>query len=74
MLYKILSCFLTIALHPDLVSAQVPGRQPSAQFPQVASLVGKQLPDINVVDAAGNQISTSDLRGKYTVLVFGCLT
>jgi len=52
----------------------VPGRQPSAQFPQVTRLVGEQLPDINVVDAAGKSISTSDLRGKYTVLVFGCLT
>lgn len=58
----------------NVVNAQVPGRQPSAQFPQVTRLVGEQLPDINVVDAAGKPISTSDLRGKYTVLVFGCLT
>jgi hypothetical protein len=36
--------------------------------------IGSQLPDITVFDENGKELSTRDLRGKHTVLVFGCLT
>lgn len=32
------------------------------------------LPDVTVFDENGNKFSTRELRGHYTVLVFGCLT
>jgi|TARA_B100000700_G_scaffold35885_1_gene34996 cytochrome oxidase Cu insertion factor (SCO1/SenC/PrrC family) len=58
----------------NTVSAQQQGRQPSAQFPQVSSLLGSQLPEVSVFDEQGKPFSTRQLSGKYTVLVFGCLT
>lgn len=36
--------------------------------------VGSTLPDVKVYDGSGKELSTKDLRGKYAVLVFGCLT
>jgi len=35
---------------------------------------GQQLPDVEIYDAEGDPFRTSLLRGKYTVLIFGCLT
>lgn len=37
-------------------------------------LQGKQLPDVKAWDAEGREFSLSELRGEYSVLVFGCLT
>ena len=36
--------------------------------------VGSPLPDVTVLDEHGEEWSTQELRGQYTVLVFGCLT
>ncbi len=36
--------------------------------------VGEELPDVTALDENGKEISLRSLRGKYTVLVFGCLT
>lgn len=36
--------------------------------------VGAPLPDLAVYDAAGKPFQLSQLKGSYTVLVFGCLT
>ena len=74
MCYRILICMAGMAMLSTVSFSQQPGRQPSVQFPQVTQLVGKQLPDIKVLDSQGNPMSTSDLRGRHTVLVFGCLT
>ncbi|NNE01039.1 MAG: hypothetical protein HKN47_27295 [Pirellulaceae bacterium] len=35
---------------------------------------GTQLPVVTAYDEAGDEFSTASLRGKHTVLVFGCLT
>ena len=35
---------------------------------------GEMLPDVTVYDAAGKEFRLRSLRGRYTVLVFGCLT
>jgi cytochrome oxidase Cu insertion factor (SCO1/SenC/PrrC family) len=35
---------------------------------------GEMLPDVTVYDAAGKEFPLRSLRGRYTVLVFGCLT
>ena len=50
------------------------GRTGGAQFSQVTRLLNSTLPNVNVFDAQGNPLSTASLRGRYTVLVFGCLT
>ena len=37
-------------------------------------LVGDAISHVDVFDAQGKQFSTKNLDGKYSVLVFGCLT
>ena len=44
------------------------------QFNQSAPAVGETLPLIEGFDANGNPWNTAQLKGKHTVLVFGCLT
>ena len=36
--------------------------------------VGTMLPEVTAIDEQGKEFSTASLRGKHTVLVFGCLT
>jgi hypothetical protein len=36
--------------------------------------LGQQMPDVTVFDANGDEFSLSSVKGKYAVLVFGCLT
>ena len=35
---------------------------------------GDRFPEIDVHDAAGKRLNTRSLKGKYTVIVNGCLT
>ncbi len=56
------------------LQAQPSVRQPNATFPQVTNLQGQELPEVSVFTADGKPFSTAELRGRYTVLVFGCLT
>ena len=35
---------------------------------------GDPFPEIDVYDATGNPFNTKSLKGKYTVIVNGCLT
>jgi len=44
------------------------------QFDQRAPAIGSELPDLSVSDGDGNPLKVRDLRGKFTVIVFGCLT
>ena len=36
--------------------------------------VGDRLPVVTAYDANGREFSLTELRGEYSVLVFGCLT
>lgn len=36
--------------------------------------VGDMLPDLTVYTPDGREVKTSQLRGQYVVLTFGCLT
>ena len=49
-----------------------------AQMPRMfgedAPKVGDALPDVSVYTDTGDSLRMSALKGKYTVLVFGCLT
>ncbi|MFG0294318.1 MAG: redoxin domain-containing protein [Maioricimonas sp. JB045] len=44
------------------------------EFLTLTPRVGERLPDVEVYTADGKPFRTSDLRGHYTVLTFGCLT
>jgi hypothetical protein len=44
------------------------------EFLRSKPLVGDPLPDVTVYSVDGTPFKTSDLRGHYTVLTFGCLT
>ncbi|MBI2478470.1 MAG: hypothetical protein HYV60_07475 [Planctomycetia bacterium] len=43
-------------------------------FDRQAPAVGDPLPDLSAYNAAGEAIRLGELKGNYTVLVFGCLT
>lgn len=43
-------------------------------FDRKSPAVGEQLPDLNAYNAAGETIRLGELKGNYSVLVFGCLT
>ncbi len=43
-------------------------------FDRKAPAVGDQLPDLRAYNPAGEPIQLGNLKGNYTVLVFGCLT
>ena len=50
------------------------GRQMPKMFGEDAIDVGAPLPDVEVFSDTGKTFNTSQLKGKYTVIVFGCLT
>lgn len=54
--------------------AESPRDLVNRNFESKAPGIGEPLPDITVVDADGREFALRSLRGKHTVLVFGCLT
>lgn len=44
------------------------------QFESSAPAVGASLPAVSIFDEAGKAYQTSALKGRWTVLVSGCLT
>jgi peroxiredoxin len=46
----------------------------SQRFDKASPAVGDPLPDVTALDAEGRPLRLSELKGQYTVLVFGCLT
>lgn len=65
-------CFVMWLL-PSLASAQNLHER-EAEFLDTAPLIGEPLPEVTVYSADGRPFPTSNLRGHYTVLTFGCLT
>ncbi len=45
-----------------------------SRLSQASLKVGSPLPDVTVYDSKGKELKITSLKGKYTVLVFGCLT
>ena len=74
-----MQCLLAahLALAMILLSAtaeaqrRVPGRSGSLNS---GPAIGAKLPDVTALDENGNEISLRSMRGRHTVLVFGCLT
>ncbi|MGV3484449.1 MAG: peroxiredoxin family protein [Planctomycetaceae bacterium] len=56
------------------VDAQTRMKERERDFLTTLPLVGDAIPDVTVYAADGTPFSTSQLRGHYTVLTFGCLT
>jgi hypothetical protein len=48
--------------------------QVTQTFERTAPALGGPLPSLSLFDGKGNQLNLDQLRGHYTVLVFGCLT
>jgi hypothetical protein len=72
--------------NPDQAS-ETPARQPAAKadqstprervnqgFEQSSPSIGELIPDVAGFDASGKEVRLRNLRGRHTVLVFGCLT
>lgn len=51
-----------------------PGATGSSTLERAGLKVGQQMPDVTVFDANGEEFPISRVKGKYAVLVFGCLT
>jgi cytochrome oxidase Cu insertion factor (SCO1/SenC/PrrC family) len=50
------------------------GGGPDEDFVRASPTLGDALPDLTVYTPDGSEVKTSDLRGHYAVLTFGCLT
>lgn len=51
-----------------------PGTPGSATLERAGLKLGQPLPDLSVFDEEGNEFRLSSVKGKHTVIVFGCLT
>jgi cytochrome oxidase Cu insertion factor (SCO1/SenC/PrrC family) len=50
------------------------GEQREEDFVKGKPAVGDPVPDLTVYTPDGKEAKTADLRGRYVVLTFGCLT
>ena len=69
----LLALSLTFVLAPSQLYAQRNPKKEEA-FIRAHPAVGDALPEVEVVTPDGRPFKTSDLRGHYAVLTFGCLT
>jgi len=51
-----------------------PGTAGSSTLERSGLKIGQQMPDVTIYDANGEKFPLSKAKGKYAVLVFGCLT
>jgi hypothetical protein len=51
-----------------------PGTDGAATLERAGLEVGQTLPELTILDADGQSFPLARLRGRYSVLVFGCLT
>lgn len=76
---------LTLALCCSVVTAQPgrgqrggggsrPGTPGSSSLERAGLKLGQKLPDLTVFDEHGGKFRLADIKGKHTVVVFGCLT
>ena len=54
--------------------ASRPGTPGSATLERAGLKLGQNLPDLTIFDEQGGKFRLADVKGKYTVIVFGCLT
>jgi cytochrome oxidase Cu insertion factor (SCO1/SenC/PrrC family) len=75
------AAFVALACNPILAqqsgqrnAASKPGSSGSSVLERTGLAVGKPLPNITIFDARGDEFRIADLKDKYSVIVFGCLT
>ena len=51
-----------------------PGSPGSSSLERAGVKPGMALPDLSIFDAKGGKFRLADIKGKHTVIVFGCLT
>lgn len=51
-----------------------PGSAGSDRLESSGLKIGSPMPEVKVLDSEGNPFDTASLKGKYSVVVFGCLT
>jgi cytochrome oxidase Cu insertion factor (SCO1/SenC/PrrC family) len=67
--------FLFVSLHAQRASQEDTTREGMVgNFNRSAPAIGEKIPFLEGVDANGNPWNTDQLKGRHTVLVFGCLT
>jgi hypothetical protein len=69
--------FAAVSLMAILFPAEAPAQRSKKKdqdFIKAPPVVGDSLPVLEVHTPDGKPFSTSEVRGSYTVLVFGCLT
>jgi cytochrome oxidase Cu insertion factor (SCO1/SenC/PrrC family) len=70
----VFSALLGISLYSSVAFGQLTRDGVMQGFDRKAPEVGEALPDLRAYNAAGEAIQLAELKGNYTVLVFGCLT
>ena len=65
---------LALVLAAPAAVGQPRREQKEEDFLKGKPAVGDVIPDLTVYTSDGKEVKTSDLRGHYTVLTFGCLT
>ncbi|MBM4089831.1 MAG: hypothetical protein FJ276_10445 [Planctomycetes bacterium] len=68
----VLGCVMAMTTQ-NRSAGESPGQELYRAFTR-APKVGEKAPDIQLYDAEGRPFRLGQLRGHYTVLVFGCLT
>ncbi len=72
---SLLALALALVVLPAHVHAQRgQGQEREEEFLKGKPAVGDPLAELAVYSPDGTEFKTSDLRGHYTVLTFGCLT
>jgi cytochrome oxidase Cu insertion factor (SCO1/SenC/PrrC family) len=71
--YIALAAMLSL-LGPSATAPAQEEKKSEEEFVLESPTVGDSLPDLVVYDSQGNELRTSQLKGHYTVLTFGCLT
>ena len=75
---RLLIIAAVIATTCSAVSAQGgrgrPGGLGTDRLEQSGLKIGDKMPELNVFDSEGKPFKTESLKGKYSVVIFGCLT
>lgn len=65
---------IVLAMSLVLTAAPAIAQLPGGMIKDAAPDVGEMIPNVTVLDEKGDEFEMYRLKGKYTVLVFGCLT
>jgi hypothetical protein len=69
----LLAVLVTSLLYPDSAPAQRKKLEDEAYVAEKPT-IGDKFPDVIVYTPDGKEVRTSDWKGHYAVLTFGCLT